>query len=42
MIFLNSRGYVAEGTITNVFVEDDAGILLTPAVSAGALPGILR
>lgn len=42
VIFLNSRGHVAEGTITNVFVQDDAGILLTPAVSAGALPGILR
>lgn len=42
VIFLNSRGHVAEGTIINVFVEDDAGTLLTPAVSAGALPGILR
>lgn len=42
MIFLNSRGNVAEGTITNIFVLDDDGILLTPPVSSGALPGILR
>ena len=41
LIFLNDRGEVAEGTITNVFVER-GGRLVTPPVSAGALPGILR
>lgn len=42
MVFLNRRGDVAEGTITNVFVADMSGMLLTPPVSAGALPGVLR
>ncbi|SFG05755.1 4-amino-4-deoxychorismate lyase [Palleronia marisminoris] len=41
LIFLNDRGEVAEGTITNVFVER-GGKLVTPPVSSGALPGILR
>lgn len=42
LIFLNSQGRIAEGTITNVFVCVSDGKLLTPPVSAGALPGILR
>ena len=41
LIFINGNGHLAEGTITNVFVEVD-GILRTPPVSDGALPGILR
>lgn len=41
MVFLNERGEVCEGTITNLFVERD-GVLLTPALSCGLLPGILR
>lgn len=41
VIFLNQHGRVAEGTITNVFLERD-GLLLTPPVADGALPGILR
>ena len=41
VIFLNERGEVCEGTITNVFVERD-GVLLTPPASCGLLPGILR
>ena len=41
LLFLNERGEVVEGTITNVFVERD-GILLTPPLSSGALPGVLR
>jgi len=40
-IFLNGAGDVCEGTITNVFVEAD-DILITPPVTAGALPGVLR
>ncbi|NHC06041.1 aminodeoxychorismate synthase component I [Azonexus fungiphilus] len=40
-IFLNQRGEVAEGARSNVFVERD-GVLLTPPVSSGALPGVLR
>ncbi len=41
VLFLNERGEVVEGTITNVFVERD-GMLLTPPLSSGALPGVLR
>ncbi|HLO61441.1 MAG TPA: aminodeoxychorismate synthase component I [Azonexus sp.] len=40
-VFLNERGEVAEGARSNVFVERD-GILLTPPLSSGALPGVLR
>lgn len=40
-ILLNERGEVCEGTITNVFVERD-GILLTPPLECGVLPGVLR
>ncbi len=41
LLFLNERGEVAEGTITNVFLAaPDA--LLTPPVASGALPGVLR
>ncbi len=41
VVFLNERGEVAEGARSNVFVERD-GSLLTPPLSSGALPGVLR
>lgn len=41
-LFLNTGGEVAEGTITNVFIETANGRRLTPPLSAGCLPGILR
>jgi para-aminobenzoate synthetase/4-amino-4-deoxychorismate lyase len=41
VIFLNTRGEVTEGSRTNLFLERD-GILLTPALSCGLLPGTLR
>jgi len=41
VVFLNERGEVAEGARSNVFVERD-GCLLTPPLSSGALPGVLR
>ncbi|WP_245873143.1 aminotransferase class IV family protein [Albidovulum inexpectatum] len=41
LIFLNTRDEVAEGTITNVFVDPGQG-LITPPLSCGCLPGILR
>jgi para-aminobenzoate synthetase/4-amino-4-deoxychorismate lyase len=41
VVFLNERGEVAEGARSNVFVERD-GMLLTPPLSSGALPGVLR
>lgn len=42
VILLNERGEICEGTITNVFVEEPDGQLLTPPLSSGLLPGILR
>jgi len=41
VIFVNQAGFVTEGTITNVFVQRD-GVLLTPPLSDGVLPGVLR
>lgn len=41
IVFLNERGEVAEGARSNIFVERD-GMLLTPPVESGALPGVLR
>ena len=40
-ILVRSDGLVTEGSFTNVFVER-GGMLLTPALSAGLLPGVLR
>jgi len=41
LVFLNERGEVAEGARSNVFVERD-GLLLTPPLTSGCLPGVLR
>jgi len=41
LVFLNERGEVAEGARSNIFVERD-GILLTPPLASGVLPGVLR
>ncbi|MDZ7801976.1 MAG: aminotransferase class IV [Trueperaceae bacterium] len=41
VLFMNQRGQVAEGAISNVFMTRGAH-LITPPVSAGALPGVLR
>ena len=41
LVFLNERGEVAEGARSNVFVERN-GVLLTPPLASGALPGVLR
>jgi len=40
-IMLNYRGYVAEGTITNIFFVKN-NVLCTPAVDVGILDGITR
>lgn len=42
VILLNTRGEVCEGTITNIFLRGSLGILSTPPVSSGLLPGVLR
>jgi len=41
-LFLNTRGELCEGTITSLFVETAEGHHLTPPLSSGVLPGILR
>ncbi|TXI72682.1 MAG: aminodeoxychorismate synthase component I [Dokdonella sp.] len=41
-LFLNADGEVCEGARSNVFVERDDGLLLTPPISSGLLPGVLR
>ncbi len=40
-LFMNTRGHLADGSATNVFVVRE-GELLTPPVEDGALPGITR
>jgi 4-amino-4-deoxychorismate lyase len=42
VILLNERDEVCEGTITNLFAESADGVLLTPPLTSGLLPGVLR
>lgn len=42
LVFLNERGEVCEGTITNLFVRLDNGRQVTPLATCGVLPGVLR
>ena len=41
LVFLNTRGEICEGTITSFFAEVD-GEWLTPPITSGLLPGVLR
>ena len=41
VIFCNERQEVCEGARTNIFVER-GGVLLTPPLASGLLPGVLR
>ncbi|KPN63722.1 4-amino-4-deoxychorismate lyase [Aliiroseovarius crassostreae] len=41
-IFLNERGEICEGTITNIELTRPNGEVLTPPLSSGCLPGIYR
>ena len=41
LVYLNERNEVCEGTITNIFVKIE-GHWLTPPLSCGCLPGVLR
>jgi para-aminobenzoate synthetase/4-amino-4-deoxychorismate lyase len=41
VLFLNRRGEVAEASRNSVFIEMD-GTLITPPLSSGVLPGVLR
>jgi para-aminobenzoate synthetase/4-amino-4-deoxychorismate lyase len=40
-VFVDADGFVTEGSFTNVFV-DRGGVLLTPPLDRGLLPGVLR
>jgi 4-amino-4-deoxychorismate lyase len=42
VLLLNQNGQVCEGTITNVFLDDGSGLLFTPPLTCGLLPGVLR
>ena len=41
VVFFDLDGFLTEGSITAIFVERD-GVLLTPPLSRGALPSVLR
>jgi len=40
-LFLNERGEVTEGAISNLFVEKN-GRMFTPPIDCGVLPGVYR
>ncbi|WP_170409708.1 aminotransferase class IV family protein [Ruegeria atlantica] len=42
LLFLNERDELCEGTITNLFLNMPDGRCLTPKLTSGLLPGILR
>lgn len=42
MLFLNTRGELCEGTITNLVITTDDHQQLTPALTSGCLPGVYR
>jgi para-aminobenzoate synthetase/4-amino-4-deoxychorismate lyase len=41
VIFMNDRGEITEGAISNIFIRK-AGRLLTPPLHCGVLPGVFR
>ncbi|WP_348540474.1 aminotransferase class IV family protein [Shimia sp. R9_3] len=41
-LFLNERGELCEGTITNLVLTTEDGVRLTPPVASGCLPGVYR
>ncbi len=41
VLFLNERGELTEGAISNLFLEQ-SGCLLTPPLTSGVLPGVMR
>jgi 4-amino-4-deoxychorismate lyase len=42
VLLANERGEICEGTITNVFADLGDGVLATPRLECGLLPGVLR
>jgi para-aminobenzoate synthetase/4-amino-4-deoxychorismate lyase len=41
VLFTNEKGEVTEGAISNIFIEQ-SGKLITPPITCGVLPGIMR
>ncbi len=41
-VFLNERGELSEGTVSNLFLVRRDGSVVTPALGCGLLPGIVR
>ncbi len=41
-VFLNEKGHLCEGTITNLMIETTPGQWITPPLSDGVLPGVMR
>ncbi|MCX8125757.1 MAG: aminotransferase class IV, partial [Dehalococcoidia bacterium] len=41
VVMLNEKGMVAEGSVSNIFIVSK-GVLVTPSLDCGALPGITR
>jgi para-aminobenzoate synthetase / 4-amino-4-deoxychorismate lyase len=41
VVFLNERGEITEGSISNIFIERN-GALITPPVTCGLLKGVMR
>lgn len=42
VLLANERGELCEGTITNLFADFGNGVLATPRLDCGLLPGVLR
>lgn len=42
ILLANEHGEICEGTITNIFADFGDGILATPSLACGLLPGIFR
>ncbi|MBU3127631.1 aminotransferase class IV [Clostridium tagluense] len=40
-LFLNTEGFISEGTVSNIFFVKN-GIIFTPKIKCGLLPGIIR
>lgn len=40
-IFLNTEGFISEGAVSNIFFIEN-GVIYTPKISCGLLPGIIR
>lgn len=41
-VYVDADGYLTEGSFTSIFVPGDDGVLRTPPLSRGILPGVLR